>query len=417
MLRAVVLVLKFADDLLDGVLDGDQSGDAAVFVDDNRHMLPGLLHGVEQVIHRLRLGNQHRLPDDGGDIALRGGGIERRGAHGVLEIRHADQIVDVVADHRHAGETGPGAQTQHVGKCGRAVHADHVGARHHDLAGQRLRQRQHVAQHLGDFRIEIIGLHQAVDGGTPLFELNLLQLLVVGQVRFLGATLLTLLLARLRKRRDRGGEPDQSRQIEHDVDRLAGSRGPRADQHRYNADDQREQEAAQQLQPDRRIKQRRHARHQHAVEHVACDAEERAAARGGVPVGDEPLHGMDLADFLHPDELARLGVGLHFEDLVVQSCPCDAPDRTFRGGHAQRQPDQQCGDDDQRDNQDNRGRIGQRHRNPSFEFMCSAPVTALPPNGDGKRRVIPLSAVRRRATRRIRQARRPRPSAVWPVRW
>ena len=31
MLRAVVLVLKFADDLLDGVLDGDQSGDAAVF--------------------------------------------------------------------------------------------------------------------------------------------------------------------------------------------------------------------------------------------------------------------------------------------------------------------------------------------------------------------------------------------------
>ena len=229
MLRAVVLVLKFADDLLDGVLDGDQSGDAAIFVDDDRHMLPGLLHGVEQVIHRLRLGNQHRLPDDGGDIALRGGGIERRGAHGVLEIRHADQIVDVVADHRHAGETGPGAQTQHVGKCGRAVHADHVGARHHDLAGQRLRQRQHVAQHLGDFRIEIIGLHQAVDGGTPLFELNLLQLLVVGQVRFLGATLLALLLARLRKRRDRGGEPDQSRQIEHDVDRLAGSRGPRAE--------------------------------------------------------------------------------------------------------------------------------------------------------------------------------------------
>ena len=57
--------------------------------------------------------------------------------------------------------------------------------------------------------IEIIGLHQAVDGGTPLFELNLLQLLVVGQVRFLGATLLTLLLARrFGKRRDRGGEPD-----------------------------------------------------------------------------------------------------------------------------------------------------------------------------------------------------------------
>ena len=77
MLRAVVLVLKFADDLLDGVLDGDQSGDAAVFVDDDRHMLPGLLHGVEQVIHRLRLGNQHRLPDDGGDIALLTGTREK----------------------------------------------------------------------------------------------------------------------------------------------------------------------------------------------------------------------------------------------------------------------------------------------------------------------------------------------------
>ena len=35
----VVLVVDVADDLLEHVLDGDEAGDAAVFVDDDRHVV------------------------------------------------------------------------------------------------------------------------------------------------------------------------------------------------------------------------------------------------------------------------------------------------------------------------------------------------------------------------------------------
>ena len=44
MLGAVMFVFKLAHDLFDGVFDGDQTGDAAILVHHDRHMLTRALH-------------------------------------------------------------------------------------------------------------------------------------------------------------------------------------------------------------------------------------------------------------------------------------------------------------------------------------------------------------------------------------
>ena len=75
-----------------------------------------------------------------------------------------------------------------------------------------------------------------------------IMLNLAGQVRLLGATLLTLLLARLRKRRDRGGEPDQSRQIEHDVDRLAKAGEQKGQKRRSKESDLSDDEELEKIQ-------------------------------------------------------------------------------------------------------------------------------------------------------------------------
>ena len=94
-------------------------------------MLAGALHLVEQVVDRLGFGHQHRVTDDGFDIAGYRRGIERRGAHGILQVCHADQIIHIIADDRYTGESGTGAQFQHVLQRLPAFDANHISARHH----------------------------------------------------------------------------------------------------------------------------------------------------------------------------------------------------------------------------------------------------------------------------------------------
>ena len=106
MLRVVVFVVELAHDLLDRVLDRDHAGDAAVFVADDGHMVARLLHLMEQVVGGLGFRHIHRLAHDRLDRAGARIRVERGRAHGVLEIRHAEQVVDVAADDRHTGETG-----------------------------------------------------------------------------------------------------------------------------------------------------------------------------------------------------------------------------------------------------------------------------------------------------------------------
>ena len=66
VLDAVVLVLDFADDFFEQVLDGDEAGGAAVLVDDDGHVDALLAHVGEEVVHALRFGHEE---GGAGDVA------------------------------------------------------------------------------------------------------------------------------------------------------------------------------------------------------------------------------------------------------------------------------------------------------------------------------------------------------------
>ena len=97
----VVLVDDLADQLLDEVLERDQAGGAAVLVDDDRHVELLGLHLAQQLGDPLGLGHE-RAP---GGASSRTGVVAPAvalGAHEVLGVDDADDVVDALADDRDA---------------------------------------------------------------------------------------------------------------------------------------------------------------------------------------------------------------------------------------------------------------------------------------------------------------------------
>ena len=195
----------------------------------------------------LGFGHQHRVTDDGFDIAGYRRGIERRGAHGILQVCHADQIIHIIADDRYTGESGTGAQFQHVLQRLPAFDANHISARHHDLTRQRFGQRQYVAQHFGNLRVEIIRLDQTIYGGAPLFELDFFKLLIVRQI--IRMTFRILLSADFSEWRQSHRDRRRIGMLQHQIDRFGGARATWTDQQRNHRDHQREHEADKQSRP------------------------------------------------------------------------------------------------------------------------------------------------------------------------
>ena len=58
----LVLVPDVADDLLEQIFDGDQPGNAAIFVDDDAHVLLFALHLAQQFIAALGLRDEGGRP-------------------------------------------------------------------------------------------------------------------------------------------------------------------------------------------------------------------------------------------------------------------------------------------------------------------------------------------------------------------
>jgi hypothetical protein len=80
--------------------------------------------------------------------------------HKVFEINHAENVVDVLPDHRDSGMAA--AHRQRRGLPGRLVGLDphHLGARHHHLAGRGVTQLEHRLDHAA----LVVGDHTALLG-------------------------------------------------------------------------------------------------------------------------------------------------------------------------------------------------------------------------------------------------------------
>ena len=139
------------------------------------------LHLAQQVVDRLGVGHvedrsHHRVDVLGG---LGGLAVEDALAD-VLEVGEADDVVEVLPDHRDAGEAAAQEQRHRLAQGLGALDVDDVGARHHHLAHRGVAELEDRVDHLA-----LAGLDQA--GG--LGEVDHLAQLGLGGERALGEAL------------------------------------------------------------------------------------------------------------------------------------------------------------------------------------------------------------------------------------
>lgn len=126
----VELVVQVADDRLQQILDGEDTGDATVLVDDDREPAPLPSHLDERFEDATRLGDRVRLSEPAGDlerrrlsrrfsrcaiaiaavaIADRRRGPRRPARSGPEQVVHeedTDEVVEIVVDDREAAVAG-----------------------------------------------------------------------------------------------------------------------------------------------------------------------------------------------------------------------------------------------------------------------------------------------------------------------
>ena len=131
--RAVVLVSDLADQLFDQVLDGDDTRRAPVLVDDHRHVHARPAQPHEQFVGAQGLRYPLHRPADCRQRAGRPGAF----GHGerVPNFGHPDDVVDVGAIDREAGEPARSCRLQQGGHRLIGLQAHHLDARGHRVFG------------------------------------------------------------------------------------------------------------------------------------------------------------------------------------------------------------------------------------------------------------------------------------------
>ena len=147
-LVGVVLVGDLPDNLLEHILDRHQACDRPVLIDQQHHMDPVALHVAQQRVQRFGVRDEcsfahhvgHRgVPSPVGRIV--------RALHEILEVHDADDVVDVLADHRDSRMPAAYCQRRGLTCCFIAFDPDHFGARHHHLPRRCVAQLEHRLDH------------------------------------------------------------------------------------------------------------------------------------------------------------------------------------------------------------------------------------------------------------------------------
>ena len=157
-LVVVVLVLDVADDLFQHVLDGHQTGHAAVFVHHDGDVVARGAEFAQQHVEPLCFRDEHRRTQHVAQVHLLAGAQAQQ----VLGEEDADHVVAVVVDGGKAGVCGLDDEGQELFRRLLDVHHVHLRARDHDFA--------HL--HLGH-------LHDALDHGKGV---SVEQIVLVGRV-------------------------------------------------------------------------------------------------------------------------------------------------------------------------------------------------------------------------------------------
>jgi|GEM_PF-5131298 len=144
--RVVVLVLYLADDLLDEILDRDDSVGAGKFVDHDREVRSLRPHVRQHVERPTRLGHVKRLAHQLSPVGRRLGAPCEVGEH-VLDVDHADHLVERFAVDRNARVAVFGKDFDQLVPARARRDGDDLTARDGDVVGIVFAEMQQVAEH------------------------------------------------------------------------------------------------------------------------------------------------------------------------------------------------------------------------------------------------------------------------------
>ena len=168
LLLHVMLVLDIADDLLQHILDGDDTGDAAVLVNDDCHVNAVGTEVLEQHIEPLAFRDKHRGPQQFTHIEALLGALYRIDQQ-ILRQQDAHHLVAAVADDRVTRMPGLDDGTQQLLRVGVTFQHVDLGTGYHDVAHPHVIDLQHALDHRQRIGIEQVPLLRDAQQFDQLF--------------------------------------------------------------------------------------------------------------------------------------------------------------------------------------------------------------------------------------------------------
>ena len=146
----VIFVLHIADDGFQQVLHGDDTGGAAVLIDNNCHLGFLFFKGFKQVGASFGFRDKNCRTDELGN---RLGGHLLAGFRDTLQhilgIDDSNDVIDVVLIDRDSGEALLNCQIDDIGDGSGIFHSSHIGAVGHDILRGDIVKLKDVANHVG----------------------------------------------------------------------------------------------------------------------------------------------------------------------------------------------------------------------------------------------------------------------------
>ncbi len=150
-----MLVLDVADYLLDHVLDRDQPLCPAEFVDDDREMDALRPHPGEKIDDAHRFGDEQGLAKQ--CIERTVASLIVQGDENILDVDHADHLVEAIAVDRKPAVLGVGERPHKLVEADRGRHRDDIASSDANVARRPLAEVKQVAEHLALGRSEVAG--------------------------------------------------------------------------------------------------------------------------------------------------------------------------------------------------------------------------------------------------------------------
>jgi hypothetical protein len=177
----VELVVDVANDLLYGILDSDETGNAALLIHDDSHMISVSAKFFEKDINPLGFRNDHDRPHALTHVEIHFIAAREHPQY-ILCEQYPNDVVAIVVNDGITRVTGLHDDGQQSLRRFISPHGHHLRARHHDVSHLQICYLEHALQHL-----QGIGVDETALQRLPQLHVQIGQILSLARKRFSNA--------------------------------------------------------------------------------------------------------------------------------------------------------------------------------------------------------------------------------------